>query len=174
MSRSLTNTYASSFEGGCILRRKKSVPCGQTRPASSASQEMKKERSWSKHPTESPEPREFPCPLAEDYNWLERFQTTEEAKRHSRSMHKKDRKCGCPATFSSTQLEKRHVKSARKGRRYSCLFPSYAWALNVFLPRLSCGNAEANFSLLQKDRETHVVRGFELDVLSSRATRQNA
>jgi hypothetical protein len=55
------------------------------------------------HPTERPEPRQFPCPVAKDYNCPQRFHTTKEAKRHARTAHKMDRitcpNTGCPLPF---------------------------------------------------------------------------
>jgi uncharacterized Zn-finger protein len=79
------------------------------------------------HPTEEPEPLQFPCPVAKDYNCPQRFYTTTEAKRHARAVHRKDRiACpyeGCPATFSSTRSAETHAKSVHKGERHPCPIP---------------------------------------------------
>jgi hypothetical protein len=82
------------------------------------------------HPTENPEPRQFPCPLAEDQNCLVRFHTRGEANLHVRVVHKigkfpcpEAQTSGCPDAFSSMELAKRHVNSVHKGERYPCLVP---------------------------------------------------
>lgn len=78
----------------------------------------------------NPKNHGVPCPDAKEFDCDERFWSTEEAKRHSRSVHKKDRvpcpyteEDKCPQTFDSVGHANKHARSIHENVRYPCPVP---------------------------------------------------